>query len=123
MGLNLKKIAKKATTLPSLMKNREKIDTEDIKKFYPKGISINAIDVLHDSEHDKDFYVFTIIEDIRVFAFSGEVLNRVFNEWVKAADGEISAVNEALAKEPVKVILGTEKNKQKQEYTTVTVVD
>lgn len=115
------KIAKEMTTLCPLMEDREKISMENIKKYYPDGISIVAIYPM--AVDDDTFYVFNFTEDENVFAYSGNVLAKIFDAWVKECDGDLGKVNEVLMTSPVKVILGTAKNKNKQEYTTVSVVE
>lgn len=119
---SLKQLVVEQTTLSPLMAEREKIDTSDIKKFNPNGIHINAIDIMKDTD-GKDFYVFTMEEYEDKFAFSGEVLNRVFNAWLYEYNGDLSAVNEELSNNPVGVKLGDAYNKNKQRYTTVSVIE
>lgn len=119
---SFKTIAKELTTLSPLMTNRDKIETSDIRKFHANGIHICAVDQMQDAD-SKRFYVYNFKENEEVFAFSGEVLNKVIDGWVKACEGDIEQVNKILAEEPVGVILGDGVNKNKQHYTTVQVID
>lgn len=118
MNHSIKSIAVSMTTLSPLMEGRDKISTNDIKKYHPNGISINAIDRID------DYFVFTFVEDEKAFAYTGAVMNKIFEKVVKEFDGDLGAVNEELAKEPLRVILEDKVSAKdnKITYTTVKVI-
>lgn len=119
---SFKQIIKDMTTLSPLMQDREKIETSDIKKFYPNGIHIKAVDAMTDGD-GKRFYVYIFAEEDKTFAFSGEVMNKIIDAWVKECDGSLDEVNKILSEEPIGVILGDAINKNKQKYTTVSLIN
>lgn len=120
--ISLKQIAKETTTLSELMTNRDKVDVEFIIEKYPAGVTLNAVDLL--TSEGKQYPVFTFVEDDTAFFFGGTVLMNIVSSWLKALNTtDIKEVSEALANEPVKVVLGTAKTKAGKNVTTVAVMD
>lgn len=119
---DLRKSAQKAVVLSELMNDKEKISTEDIIKYYPEGITINDCDpIMLDGD---EFYVYSIKEKEGVFAFSGFVLTKMFNNMLSACEGDLEVLKKCLREEGLKVKLGTKKTKDnKKDITTVEVVE
>ena len=121
MAISLKRITEKQLTLSDLMIGREKVETEEIIKAYPKGITIDEIDVCYlDSE---EVFVYTFKEDRRSFAFAGHVLKNLFKSWLEAYEGSIDDVNDTLSKETIVLRLERTKTKDgKREVTKAILV-
>lgn len=124
--MNIKGIAKEAITFSELMNGREKIETEQIIKYYTNGITITAIDpvvVMEDGE-EKEFYVFLMEEEPKKFAFSGYVLKKIFDRLLTEARGDLGALNAELKRtKDLKVKLSTSKTKDgKRMVTTVEIL-
>lgn len=84
---NFRDLARKATTLSELMENREKIQTSDVIKKFPNGITINAVDMIKTS--DATYPVFTFSEDSKVFYCGGIILTKIVNTWLEEYDGDL----------------------------------
>lgn len=84
---NFRDLARKATTLSELMENREKIQTGELIKSFPDGITLNAVDVIKTS--DKKYPVFTFLEDSSKFYCGGIVLSKIVDTWLKEYDGDL----------------------------------
>lgn len=96
-------LAKKATTLSPIMEGRDKIAVADIIKYYPNGITINAIDMITTTDRfgeDSTYPVFTFVEDNTKFGFGGVVFKGIVVAWLNACDGDIESCNEQLKMEP-----------------------
>lgn len=122
--MSFKDKAKKVTSGSFITEGREKIDMADVIRLHgKKGVTITGCDELTDSD-GKNFCAFTFKEDENKFFFGGQILNEIAGDWVSDYDGDYEKMSEALAKEGgVKVILGTKKSKNNNNYTTVEVVD
>lgn len=87
-------IARRETTLSPLMEGKEKLDTDDVIKLYPKGFTVNGFDMV---KAGVDSYpVLTIKEDSTKFIFGGAIMNNICLAWIEAFDGDIEAASEAL---------------------------
>lgn len=118
----LKNLAKKALVLSELMENREKISTEDIIKYYPNGITINAFDGPIKTENGETI-IYTFKEEKDKFAFGGTIMQSLFNRLITSYEGDIGALKADIAKEGLKVKLGETENKAGQTMTSVEIVD
>lgn len=124
MGL-LRSIAQRATTLSELMEGKEKIETEDIIKYYGKGIHINDIDPQTFTDAKgflSDTYVYTFDEDKTKFAFAGYVLKKIFDEVVKEFGGDVEAAKNEFKKEGLHVRLTQGKTKSNRDVTLVEIL-
>ena len=92
---NFRDLARKATTLSELMENREKIQTGEVIKNFPDGITLNAVDVIKTS--DAKYPVFTFVEDSTKFYCGGIVLSKIVDTWVKEYNGDLGMLNHDLA--------------------------
>ena len=119
---NFRDLARKATTLSELMANREKIQTNEVIKNFPDGITFNAVDLIHTS--DTTYPVFTFLEDPNKFYCGGIVLSKIVDTWVKEYDGDLGMLNHDLAESGgVKVKLKESKTRDgKNNITEVEVI-
>ncbi len=119
---NFRDLARKATTLSELMENREKIQTGDVIKNFPDGITINAVDVIKTS--DATYPVFTFVEDSHKFYCGGIVLSKIVDTWVHEYKGDLGTLNHDLAESGgVKVKLTETKTRDgKNNITEVEVI-
>ena len=92
---NFRDLARKATTLSELMENREKIQTSEVIKNFPDGITIAAVDVIKSS--DVKYPVFTFLEDPTKFYCGGIVLSKIVDTWVTEYNGDLGMLNHDLA--------------------------
>lgn len=116
----LQQIAKEAVQMSELMEGREKIETADIINYYDGKVTINAIDRV--PTEDGDFFVYTFKEDDTKFAFSGFVLNKIFEALIADYEGDLTELAGDLAKEGLRVELSTGKTKNKRDITNVKVL-
>lgn len=119
---NFRDLARKATTLSELMENREKIQTNEVIKNFPNGITINAVDVIKTS--DAEYPVFTFSEDSSKFYCGGIILSKIVDTWVEEYNGDLGMLNHDLAETGgVKVKLTETKTRDgKNNITQVEVV-
>lgn len=118
---NFRDLAKKDTTLSELMENREKIQTGEVIKNFPDGITLNAVDVIKTS--DAKYPVFTFLEDSNKFYCGGVVLSKIVDTWLKAYNGDLGMCNHDLAESGgVKVKLTERKTRDGKNITEVEVV-
>ena len=119
---NFRDLARKATTLSELMENREKIQTGEVIKNFPDGITLNAVDVIKTS--DAEYPVFTFVEDSTKFYYGGIVLSKIVDEWLQEYNGDLGMLNHDLAESGgVKVKLTETKTRDgKNNITEVEVI-
>lgn len=123
--MDIRAIAVKATQLSELMEDRHKIETEDIIKYYPDGITIISADpitLINEKGEESSFWVYIFGEDYNKFAFSGFVLNKIFDDILEQCGGDLDEMNEELKKGELRVKLSTGKTKSKQQITNVKVL-
>ena len=123
--MDIRAIAVKATQLSELMEDREKIETEDIIKYYPDGITIigaDPITLTNEKGEESSFWVYIFGEDDNKFAFSGFVLNKIFDNVLEQCGGDLDEMNDELEKGDLRVKLSTGKTKSKQQITNVKVL-
>lgn len=126
--MNIKNIARRSTTFSELIVGKEKIETEDIIKYYDKGITIREAEgvAMPDSRNEdgmSHFYIYCFDEAPEKFAFAGYVLTKIFDDILVECGGDIETFNKELSKQGLKVKLSTSKTKNKREVTTVEVID
>lgn len=127
--MDFKKIALDATTMSELMNGRDKMDTEEIIKKYPDGVTIDFIDNVNMSQEDGDaenVWIFVTEEQPDKFTFAGFVLAKIFNNILSEFEGDyaemIETYNSALKEDKLRVKLERAKTKTKREITKVTVL-
>lgn len=126
---NFKESAKKATVISAIMQGREKIETEDIIKKYPDGITVIAFDIVRIKDSDgtiSEFPVCAFKEDCNKFFFGGAVLKKIIGEWVSEGENNdlsIPEISDNLFEQGgVKMKFSAGVTKQKKPITLVEIV-
>ena len=126
--MDFKKIALDATTMSELMNGRDKMDTEDLIKKYPNGVTIDFIDNVNMQQEDgeENVWIFVTEEQPNKFTFAGFVLAKIFNNILAEFEGDyaemIETYNSALKEDKLRVKLERAKTKSKREITKVMVL-
>ena len=126
--MDFKKIALDATTMSELMSGRDKMDTEELIKKYPDGVTIDFIDNVNMQQEDgeENVWIFVTEEQPDKFTFGGFVLAKIFNNILAEFEGDYGAMietyNSALKEDKLRVKLERAKTKSKREITKVTVL-
>lgn len=126
--MDFKKIALDATTMSELINGRDKMDTEELIKKYPDGITIDFIDNVNMQQEDgeENVWIFVTEEQPNKFTFAGFVLAKIFNNILAEFEGDyaemIEKYNSALKEDKLRVKLERAKTKSKREITKVTVL-
>ena len=126
--MDFKKIALDATTMSELMNGRDKMDTEELIKKYPNGVTIDFIDNVDMQQEDgeENVWIFVTEEQPNKFTFAGFVLAKIFNNILNEFEGDyaemIETYNSALKEDKLRVKLERAKTKSKREITKVTVL-
>ena len=126
--MDFKKIALDATTMSELMNGRDKMDTEELIKKYPEGVTIDFIDNVNMQQEDgeENVWIFVTEEQPDKFTFAGFVLAKIFNNILSEFEGDydemIETYNSALNEDKLRVKLERAKTKTKREITKVTVL-
>lgn len=127
--MDFKKIALDVTTMSELMNGRDKMDTEELIKKYPDGVTIDFIDNVNMSQEGgeaENVWIFVTEEQPDKFTFGGFVLAKIFNNILAEFEGDYDAMietyNSALKKNKLRVKLERAKTKAKREITKITVL-
>lgn len=126
--MDFKKIALDVTTMSELMNGRDKMDTEELIKKYPNGVTIDFIDNVNMQQEDgeENVWIFITEEQPDKFTFAGFVLAKIFNNILSKFEGDyaemIETYNSALKEDKLRVKLERAKTKAKREITKVTVL-
>lgn len=126
--MDFKKIALDVTTMSELMNGRDKMDTEELIKKYPNGVTIDFIDNVNMQQEDgeENVWIFVTEEQPNKFTFAGFVLAKIFNNILDKFEGDyaemIETYNSALKEDKLHVKLERAKTKSKREITKVTVL-
>lgn len=126
--MDFKKIALDATTMSELMNGRDKMDTEELIKKYPNGVTIDFIDNVNMQQEDgeENVWIFVTEEQPDKFTFAGFVLAKIFNNILAEFEDDyaemIETYNSALKEDKLCVKLERAKTKSKREITKVTVL-
>lgn len=121
--MDIRAIAKKATTLAEIMTDRDKIDTETIIQDY-ETITIDNIELCQLTKDGKteNVWAYTFKENPDVFAFAGYILSKIFDEIVKNCNGDLEEAYKAVRVAKLKVKLTEGRTKSKQQVTMVEVL-
>jgi hypothetical protein len=126
--MDFKKIALDATTMSEFMNGRDKMDTEELIKKYPDGVTIDFIDNVNMQQEDgeENVWIFVTEEQPNKFTFAGFVLAKIFNNILAEFEGDyaemIETYNSSLKEDKLRVKLERAKTKSKREITKVTVL-
>lgn len=114
-------MAKKETTLSRLLAGRTKIETEDVIKNYPDGVTLIEFDYIEQNE--QAYPIFCIAENKEVCFFGGLVLDKIARKWIEAYEGDIEMASDDLKTSGgVKVKLSTKKTSTGKTITSVEVL-
>ena len=111
-------LAVRATTLSDLMDGRDKIDTEDLINKYPKGFTVDDLDLCAIGE--ETLWVYTLREDDNVFAFAGSVLKKIFDACLSSCEGDLDTLRNEF--DGLKIKLKSGKTKKGKDITLVEVL-
>lgn len=126
--MDFKKIALDATTISEIMNGRDKMDTEELIKKYPEGVTIDFIDNVNMQQEDgeENVWIFVTEEQPNKFTFAGFVLAKIFNNILAEFEGDyaemIETYNSSLKEDKLRVKLERAKTKAKREITKVIVL-
>ena len=126
--MDFKKVALDVTTMSELMNGRDKMDTEELIKKYPEGVTIDFIDNVNMQQEDgeENVWIFVTEEQPDKFTFAGFVLAKIFNNILSEFEGDyaemIETYNSALKEDKLRVKLERAKTKAKREITKVIVL-
>lgn len=126
--MDFKKIAIDTTTMSEIMNGRDKMDTEELIKKYPEGVTIDFIDNVNMQQEDgeENVWIFVTEEQPNKFTFAGFVLAKIFNNILAEFEDNyaemIETYNSALKEDKLRVKLERAKTKAKREITKVTVL-
>lgn len=119
-------LAKRATTLSSIMEGREKLNTDEVIKRYPNGITITEFDVVTTPDQNGNPSTYPVIafaEDSTKFIYGGKAIMDMVTMWLANFEGDIETTSNALkAAGGVKVKMTSAKTKQGRNFTRVDVI-
>ena len=116
----LSDIAKKTVGNGSLTSGLEKIKLDEVIKAYPDGVTINGADMVN--SNGNSFPVFTFAEDTSKYFSGGKALREMVEAWIEEYDGDLSAVNDDLKAEPVKIRMRKVTTKGGKTFTAVAIL-
>lgn len=126
------KIANELTLLSPVMTGRDKINTKEIINKYPKGITINEVDIIQMVD-DKtgeigDVAVCSFKEDPTKFFFGGLIITKIVKGWAGSyaisEGGSFDKLNADLhAEGGVKMILDEKRTRHGNSITSVKIVE
>lgn len=118
---NLRDLAKKAVTLCELMENRDKIETADIMKYHPDGITIRDYSNNIPTEFGQGV-VYIFDEEKEKFAFGGLAFKNLFDELEMDYEGDVGELRKELQEKGLRVKLSSIKTKKGQTFTKIDVI-
>ena len=121
--MDLRKAARRATVYAEIMEGREKGVTEDL--IAAGEVTIDNCEVITcagDDGASVQRWVFTIVEDKAHFYFAGTVANKVFEEMLKACEGDYTELYSWFEKNTLSVKFESGTNKKGQPCTKVKVL-
>lgn len=121
MAFNFKSAAQKAVAMSDIMTNRTKINTYEIIKNYPNGITLNNFDMIINA--DNAYPVFTFKENDSVYYNGGTALKKIVEEWLSAFEGNVEkCADEFSQSEGLKIKLKEIRTKSGRNFTAVEVI-
>ena len=116
-------IAKEATSLSEIMKDRKKVDVDEL---YGENITITGFDLMTGTDKSgetKEFAVCTFAEDPQAFFFAGAVLTKICKAWLADGYESCEACSEALAESGgVTIVMSKGKTKNGNKITNVEII-
>ena len=94
--LNFREVALKELSLSDLMKERDKMETEQLIALHPDRVTIKDFDIFELSKNGKSEIVccFITLEEPKYFIFGGKIIKELFETFIKAYDCDIEACRE-----------------------------
>lgn len=93
------------------LEGREHIDIASVE-FRGLPIEVEGVEFYQKDSKDKVYYLFTIDNTKYYFATGAAKLVQVATDWLELMEGDITALNEELEKEPVKLKIIKGKNEK-----------
>lgn len=89
--INFRQHALEELSLSDLMKERNKLETEQLIQLHPDKVTIEDFDIFTLSKNGKEELVscFIIKEEPNYFCFGGKIIKELFESFIKAYDGDI----------------------------------
>lgn len=119
-------LAKRATTLSSIMQDREKITTDELISKYPNGVTVTEFDVVTTPDKNGNPSTYPVIafaEDDTKFFYGGKAMMDIITTWLAHFEGDIDGVSNALkAGGGCKVKLYASKTNKGHNFTKVDVI-
>lgn len=119
-------LAKRATTLSTIMEGRDKLNTDEVIKKYPDGITITEFDIVTTPDQNGNPSTYPIIafaEDNTKFIYGGKAIMDMVTMWLANFEGDVETTSNALkAAGGVKVKMTSAKTKQGRNFTRVDVI-
>lgn len=126
MGTLFTELARKATTLSSIMVGRTKISTQDVISTYPDGITVTAFDIVTTPDQNGIMNTYPVVafaEDNTKFIYGGKSMKDIVDSWVANFDGDIDATSQALtAAGGVKMRMSVGKTRNGRTFTKIDVI-
>ena len=105
-----------------IMKDRTKVDMDDIISAYPEGVTITGFDFL--TGDNGDYPVIIFAEDNNSYFFGGAQLNKMLKKISDHFSGDNEAASaEILNEGGIPIQMETTKTKKGRKFTKVTVLD
>lgn len=124
---NFKGIAKEATESSFVMKNREKVDLDDIIKDNPDGVTIIEADLMNGTDKNGNPEVYPVLaikEDKKVFFFGGCVVKQIVQKWLESFNGDAQSMSAELTKSGgVKIKFTKGRTKSGNNITKCEIID
>lgn len=125
MAANFAEIARKETTLSPLLNGRKTINTDEIIRNYPNGITVTDFDFIKSTNkagETESYPVLCFAEDNTKAFFGGTVMSNICWAWVDAYAGDVKAASDDLhATGGVHVRFAKTRTKNGNTVTSVTV--
>ena len=103
--------------------SKEKIKLDEIIAKYPDGVTINGANLVNSPKFDKNFWIFSFVEDdSKCFSAGGEMA-RIAEDWLKFYDNNFAALNDDLEKYPLKFKLNKIRTKKGFTYTAAEIIE
>ena len=119
-------LARKATTLSTVMEGREKISTNDCITQFPDGITITEFDVITTPDKEGNPSTYPIVafkEDYTKFLYGGKALMDMVTMWLANFEGDVEATSNALkAAGGVKIVMSAQRTKNGNNFTKIDVI-
>ena len=119
--MNFRAKAQEQLSLSDIMRNRDKLDTEQLIGLHPNCVNIDDFDLTN--INGEIVAVYSVKEEPKYFLFGGKLLKDLFECYVKEYDGDIEKCREDFRTSGgIQVKLERGKTRENREITKVTVL-